>query len=106
MIWKTRSAGAARRPEHAVVSFDSALGLRIDLCEPTKAVGVLELRDALMQPHGITHGGVYAAIAETLASEGTNAGVRADGLIALGASNQTNFLRPTSAGVLTAIAVR
>jgi len=42
---------------------------------------------------GIVHGGVYAAIAETLASMGTARGVLADAVGSLGMSNNTSFLR-------------
>ena len=47
---------------------------------------------------GIVHGGVYAAIAETLASMGTADGVLELGKVPLGMSNNTSFLRPVSAG--------
>jgi uncharacterized protein (TIGR00369 family) len=47
---------------------------------------------------GIVHGGVYAAIAETLASMGTARGVLAEGRVPLGMSNSTSFLRPVSEG--------
>ena len=47
---------------------------------------------------GIVHGGVYAAIAETLASMGTARGVLPDGKVPLGMSNNTSFLRPVSEG--------
>ena len=43
---------------------------------------------------GIVHGGVYAAIAETLASMGTADGVLELGKVPLGMSNNTSFLRP------------
>lgn len=44
------------------------------------------------------HGGVYAAIAETLASTGTARGVYSTGGAALGMSNNTSFLRPITEG--------
>jgi len=44
------------------------------------------------------HGGVYAAIAETLASTGTARGVYSAGGAALGMSNNTSFLRPITEG--------
>jgi uncharacterized protein (TIGR00369 family) len=46
----------------------------------------------------MVHGGVYAAIAEALASIGTNRGVADSGMVALGMSNHTIFLRPIEAG--------
>jgi uncharacterized protein (TIGR00369 family) len=47
---------------------------------------------------GIIHGGVYAAIAETLASMGSARGVLPEGRVPLGMSNNTSFLRPVSEG--------
>jgi 1,4-dihydroxy-2-naphthoyl-CoA hydrolase len=58
-----------------------------------------------MQPFGLVHGGVYAAVAESLASHGTGA-VLGEGRVAMGLSNQTNFLRPVTTGTINARAVR
>ena len=54
------------------------------------------------QPFGIVHGGVYATLAEGLASGATYRQVMGDGKIAVGSSNYTSFLRPVSEGVVTA----
>ena len=56
---------------------------------------------------GLVHGGVYAAIAESLASHGTARGVFATGGGALGMSNNTSFLRPITDGSVhgTAVAI-
>jgi uncharacterized protein (TIGR00369 family) len=51
------------------------------------------------------HGGVYAAIAETLASIGTFVGVHEQGMQAMGLSNSTSFLRPVLSGTIHAEAV-
>jgi len=56
------------------------------------------VRPRVCQPFGIVHGGVYAAIAETLASMGTAVAVRPEGRVPLGMSNLTSFLRPVSEG--------
>jgi uncharacterized protein (TIGR00369 family) len=52
----------------------------------------------ITQPLGMVHGGVYASIAEALASLGTNFGVVHSGRVALGMSNHTTFVRPVSEG--------
>lgn len=49
---------------------------------------------------GIVHGGVYAAIAESLATIGTMEGVGPD-QVALGLSNSTSFLGPVRSGRLS-----
>jgi 1,4-dihydroxy-2-naphthoyl-CoA hydrolase len=64
------------------------------------------VREHVTQPFGLVHGGVHAAIAEGLASLGTNHGVAADGNAALGMSNQSSFLRPVADGTLHATARR
>ena len=80
-------------------SFIGVLGLDID--EPVE-VGLRTARlgvvPGVCQPMGIVHGGIYAAIAETLASMGTADGVIEQGKVPLGMSNNTNFLRPVSEG--------
>ena len=80
-------------------SFVGLIGLEIDDLEE---VGVRTARlpvvPGVCQPMGIVHGGVYAAIAETLASMGTADGVIELGNIPLGMSNNTSFLRPVSDG--------
>ncbi|MDP9479305.1 MAG: PaaI family thioesterase [Actinomycetota bacterium] len=52
------------------------------------------------------HGGVYGALAEMLASEATVSAVYGDGLIAVGLSNRTSFLRPVFEGTVHAEAKR
>lgn len=80
-------------------SFIALIGLEIDdLVEVGLRRGRLAVVPSVCQPMGIVHGGIYAAIAETLASIGTADGVTNDGQIALGMSNNTSFLRPVSAG--------
>lgn len=62
------------------------------------------VRDELKQPAGLVHGGVFASIAETLASMATYAAVASDGSTAVGLSNQTSFMRPITAGTIHALA--
>ena len=84
-------------------SFIGVLGIDID---PSEEVGRITARlpvvDAVCQPMGIVHGGVYASISETLASVGTANAVRPNGGIPLGMANNTNFLRPISEGTIHA----
>jgi len=62
------------------------------------------VRPQLLQPFGLVHGGVYAAIAETLASIGTFVGVQDQGMQAMGLSNNTSFMRPVLKGTIHATA--
>lgn len=65
-------------------------------------VATVPVRADLLQPFGLVHGGVFAAIAETLASVGTFAGVYEQGMAAMGLANSTNFLRPVLDGTIHA----
>ena len=64
--------------------------------------GRLEVREEVLQPAGLVHGGVYASVAETLASIATHLSVAGDGRAAMGLSNQTSFLRPITEGHVNA----
>ncbi len=90
----------------AVSGFDAFCGLEIDELTPERALGRLVVRPEHRQPAGIVHGGVYAAIAEGLASWATGVVVVPRGLYASGMSNQTSFLRPVSGGTIHAVATR
>ena len=80
------------QPEDA---FDATIGFVVDdASEVGRCTGTCRCGRGVCQPFGIVHGGVYAAIAETLASMGTAVGVRTEGKVPLGMSNLTSFLRP------------
>jgi uncharacterized protein (TIGR00369 family) len=65
----------------------------------------IEVGPHLMQPMGIVHGGVYASIAETLASMGSALSVGVDsGMVVMGQSNNTTFLRSVRGGSIRAAA--
>jgi 1,4-dihydroxy-2-naphthoyl-CoA hydrolase len=68
--------------------------------------GAVAVRPELKQVAGIVHGGVYASIAESLASLGTAFAVVRSGQMAIGLSNQTTLLRPISEGTIHAEATR
>jgi uncharacterized protein (TIGR00369 family) len=57
-----------------------------------------QIRDELKQPLGLLHGGIYSAVAETVASVATVRAVWSDGLIGSGLSNSASFLRPITEG--------
>jgi 1,4-dihydroxy-2-naphthoyl-CoA hydrolase len=96
----------AELPFQVGQGFEGVLGL--EFTELTDAVvrGRLPVADQLKQPYGLIHGGVYASIAESLASWGTAAAVLPEGKIAVGLSNNTSFLRPVTEGAINATATR
>jgi 1,4-dihydroxy-2-naphthoyl-CoA hydrolase len=87
-------------------SFDALYGLEITEATTERVVGQVAVRDAVKQPMGLVHGGIYASMAESMASLGTMLGVYENGEIATGLSNQTSFLRPIMDGTVHATATR
>lgn len=86
-------------------AFDRHCGMEIVECDELTVRARVPLHRSITQPLGMAHGGVYATIAEGLASLGTNRGVAADGHVALGQSNSCSFVRPISDGSIHATAV-
>ncbi|MBA2637813.1 MAG: PaaI family thioesterase [Solirubrobacterales bacterium] len=85
---------------------DALLGLELHAVSAEEVTATVAVRDQVRQPWGIVHGGLYAAVAESLASRGTFHGVADAGLVPLGISNATSFLRPIAAGSVHARALR
>ena len=86
--------------------FDRHYGLELDEVTDEVVRGHVAVVDHVLQPVGLVHGGVHAAVAEALASVGTNVGVVPEGKIGLGQSNNSSFLRPMSEGTIHATARR
>jgi 1,4-dihydroxy-2-naphthoyl-CoA hydrolase len=91
-------------PLTPALGFEHRYGLVITELGDGVANGRVEVRDELKQPAGLIHGGVYAAIAESLATAGTDRAVAAEGGLAEGFSTQTSFLRPITEGTIHAAA--
>jgi uncharacterized protein (TIGR00369 family) len=86
--------------------FDTLVGLDITHLDADEAHAHVEVRDELLQPAGLVHGGVFAAMAESLCSAATWFAVAHDGRVVQGLSNQTSFLRPILGGTIHAVARR
>ena len=84
--------------------FDRLYGLEHIELDDERAVGTVAVREELKHPLGPVHGGVYAAIAESLASLATARAVAPEDKVALGISTQTNFLRAVTGGTIHALA--
>ncbi len=96
----------AEQINEAMHGFDRLYGLEFLFCSDTEVRAQVAVRDELKQPAGLVHGGVYASMAETMASFGTALGVFEQGEQAMGLSNSTSFLRPVTEGVIHALATR
>ena len=86
------------------VGFDRLYGLELLDLTDGEVRAQVEVRDELLQPAGLVHGGVFASIAESITSFGTWKAVHEGGRTAQGMSNQTSFLRPITAGTIHAVA--
>ncbi|MBV8943227.1 MAG: PaaI family thioesterase [Solirubrobacterales bacterium] len=85
-------------------TFEGFLGLEwIELTSDSAHVR-FEVRENLKQPLGLLHGGIYCAVAETVASVATVREVWRDGFVGMGMSNSASFLRPVTAGTVDVIA--
>lgn len=104
--WLSSEAVSAPTPPPEVTGFDRLYGLQILDASPEEVRAKVEVTDDHKQPFGLVHGGVYATIAESLASIGTYLGVHEEGKAAMGLSNQTSFLRPVFGGTIHAVARR
>ena len=87
-------------------SLDGTLGFEALDTGPEHASGRVSVEDRVRQPFGLVHGGVYAALSESLVSRATYAAVASDGMIAVGLSNHTSFIRAVTAGTVHAQARR
>jgi uncharacterized protein (TIGR00369 family) len=93
-------------PWRELPGFDGLYGLQVHALSDEEVRAEVPVRDELRQPAGLVHGGVFASMAESMASTATWFAVRGEGMIAQGLSNQTSFLRPIVEGTIHAVARR
>jgi 1,4-dihydroxy-2-naphthoyl-CoA hydrolase len=82
-----------------------AVGLEIDELTGGRVIGHLQLGPQHHTPWGVVHGGVYATAVESAASLGASAAVKDQGMVAVGLTNTTHFLRSLTDGLVTVTAV-
>jgi 1,4-dihydroxy-2-naphthoyl-CoA hydrolase len=90
----------------SATGFDRLYGLELLAYDEQEVTAQVQVRDELKQPAGLVHGGVYAAIAESITSMATALAVLPHGSTAMGLSNSTSFLRPVTEGTVHAQATR
>ena len=91
--------------EHFVVPFERSFDARygLEYVEPTR--GRVTIRPEHLGADGTVRSGVYAAIAESLASTGTAVEVVPEGFVPSGLSNATYVVGDAREGVLEAFAI-
>jgi 1,4-dihydroxy-2-naphthoyl-CoA hydrolase len=97
----TRSPQFVAEPEAALARasrFVEAVGLVLEELSGQGVTGHIELGAEHHTPWGIVHGGVYASAIEAAASIGASLAVHERGMVAVGLTNTTNFLRSVTAG--------
>jgi uncharacterized protein (TIGR00369 family) len=89
-----------------LLGFDRLYGLRLVDISEAQARAEVDVREELKQPAGLVHGGVYASVAEAIASIATGMTVLEEDSVAMGMANSTSFLRPITEGTIHAHATR
>lgn len=76
-----------------VMGFNKTMGLRFVSATFDEVRAVVPIDEHLHQPYGLVHGGVYASIAETIASCGAAISASQNDRSVVGLENSTSFLR-------------
>ena len=81
--------------------YTAPLGLRVEAADPEELRVRWTVAPGQWQPYGITHGGVYCTVVETVASVAAALWLGDEGQV-VGVSNHTDFLRAIREGELVA----
>jgi len=81
-------------------------GIELTDASSDSCQGKIVINENHHQPYGVVHGGVYCTLIETLASTGAALWAMESGMAGcVGVSNQTDFIRATTDGVLIGAAI-
>ena len=80
--------------------FDRLLGTEWEDDDPDHARVTATVRDELLQPVGLVHGGVLSSLIESVCSRATALAVFEDGMAAMGQSIAVSFIRPVTEGTI------
>ncbi|MDO4908575.1 MAG: PaaI family thioesterase [Corynebacterium sp.] len=75
--------------------FEALIGLRYEVLSCDHVVATLNVTEDHLQPWGVVHGGVHAAVAESV---GSMLSVLAMGGVVVGIENHTQFFHPATNG--------
>lgn len=76
----------------------TVVGLQWDTLALDRVTAHLDVDERHHQPYGIVHGGVWCTLVETIGSIGAALHAASSGMIAVGVTNSTDFLRPHRTG--------
>jgi uncharacterized protein (TIGR00369 family) len=86
-------------------AFVAAAGLILGEATGSRVTGHIDLGPEHHTPWGIVHGGVYTTAVESAASIGASLAVQDRGMVAVGLTNNTHFLRSVASGRVDVVAV-
>ncbi len=82
----------------SAVRFAELIGIEWISGDPDESRARVAVRDELLQPFGILHGGVLSSLVESICSYATAGAVYDQGMAAIGQSINVSFLRPITEG--------
>jgi 1,4-dihydroxy-2-naphthoyl-CoA hydrolase len=88
----------------ATSAFVAAISFDVADADGSRVIGSVELGPDQHTPWGVVHGGVYCSVVESAASIGASLAVQERGQFAVGVNNNTDFLRPMTAGRVDVVA--
>ena len=88
----------------AASAFVAAISFDVDDADGSRVTGSVELGPDQHTPWGVVHGGVYCSVVESAASIGASLAVQERGQFAVGVNNNTDFVRPMTAGRIDVVA--
>ncbi len=84
--------------------FMAAMKFQLTEAAGSRVAGHVDLGPDQHTPWGVVHGGVYCTVVEAAASVGASTAVAEEGRFAVGVNNNTDFLRPITAGRVDVVA--
>ena len=88
----------------ATSAFVAAMKFEVADADGSRVTGSVELGPDQHTPWGVVHGGVYCSVVESAASIGASLAVQERGQFAVGVNNNTDFVRPMTAGRIEVVA--
>jgi uncharacterized protein (TIGR00369 family) len=91
--------------DHTAASpFMAAMKFEVTEADGSRVTGHVDVGADQHTPWGVVHGGLYCSIVESAASIGASAAVQDHGQFAVGVNNNSDFIRPMTAGRLDVVA--
>lgn len=100
-----RALNVATPMEDRTSPFDELIRTQWIDDDPDHARARVEVREELLQPVGLLHGGVMSTVIESVCSRATAIAGAPDGMMAMGQSIDVSFLRSVTEGAIEVHAV-